>query len=85
MRTPQEIIAELKNVTYWSQPNIKFNDTMALLNELEATLNPVEEEPIIEEPIVEEEPTVEEPTVEEPTVEENPVAKKPTAKKTTKK
>jgi hypothetical protein len=74
MRTPQEIIAELKHVTYWSQPNIKFNDTMALLNELEATLNPIEEEPIIEEP-----------TVEEPTVEEKPVAKKPAAKKTTKK
>ena len=80
MRTPQEIIAELKHVTYWSQPNIKFNDTMALLNELEATLNPVEEEPIIEEIIIEE-PIVE----EEPTVEEKPVIKKPAAKKTTKK
>jgi len=90
MRTPQEIIAELKNVTYWSQPNIKFNDTMALLNELEATLNPVEEEPIIDtEQVVlmkNEEGIFEELTVnEEPTVEEQPVAKKPAAKKTTKK
>ena len=90
MRTPQEIIAELKHVTYWSQPNIKFNDTMALLNELEATLNPVEEEPIIDtEQVVlmkNEEGIFEELTVnEEPTVEEKPVAKKPAAKKTTKK
>ena len=43
MRTPLEIIGELKHVTYWSQPNIKFNETMALLNELETSLNPVEE------------------------------------------
>jgi hypothetical protein len=43
MRTPLEIIGELKHVTYWSQPNIKFHETMALLNELETSLNPVEE------------------------------------------
>jgi hypothetical protein len=53
MRTPLEIIAELKHVTYWSQPNIKYDETMKLLNELEATLNPIEEV-VVEEPIVEE-------------------------------
>jgi hypothetical protein len=49
MRTPLEIISELKHVTYWSQPNLKFHETMALLNELETSLNPAEE--IIEEDI----------------------------------
>ena len=87
MRTPQEVIAELKNVTYWSQPNIKFAETMALLHELEAILNPTEEtveEPVVEETIVEE--VVEEPTVEpEVTIEEKPAAKKPAAKKPAKK
>jgi hypothetical protein len=48
MRTPQEIINELKHVTYWSQPNIKYTETMNLINELEATLYPVEE-PVVEE------------------------------------
>ena len=83
MRTPQEVIAELKNVTYWSQPNIKFAETMALLHELEAILNPTEE--IIEEPVVEE-PVVEETIVEpEVTIKEKPAAKKPAAKKPAKK
>ena len=57
MRTPQEVISELKNITYWSQPNIKFAETMALLHELEAILNPTEEivEEIIQSQLVEEE------------------------------
>ena len=98
MRTPLEIIAELKHVTYWSQPNIKFHETMALLNELETSLNPVEE--IIEpssEPEgqivlmkdkngVYEEYLVGEPVVEEPVTEapatKKPVTKKPPVKKT---
>ena len=49
MRTPLEIIAQLKHVTYWSQPNIAFTETMALINELETVLtvdevidNPIE-------------------------------------------
>lgn len=67
MRTPQEIINELKHVTYWSQPNIKYTETMNLINELEATLYPVEEV-IVEEPIVEE-VVVEEIVTEEPIVE----------------
>jgi AAA15 family ATPase/GTPase len=40
MRTPLEIIADLKNTTYWSQPNIKYTETMNLLDELEASLHP---------------------------------------------
>ena len=48
MRAPQEIINELKHVTYWSQPNIKYTETMNLINELEASLNPIEE-PVVEE------------------------------------
>ena len=63
MATPLEIIAELKHVTYWSQPNIKYTETMNLLNELEAALTPVEE-------VIVEEPTVEEVTPE-PTEEFN--------------
>jgi hypothetical protein len=53
MRTLEDIIAELKHITYWSQPNLKYDETMKLLNELEATLNPIEE-PVVEEPIIEE-------------------------------
>ena len=59
MRTPQTIIQELKNVTHWSQPNIKYNETMALLNELEAALN---SQPTTKKP----EPVVVEAVVEEP-------------------
>lgn len=57
MRTPLEIIAELKHVTNWSQPNIKFEETMALINELENVLT-VEE--IVDNPIESLEPTKEE-------------------------
>ena len=48
MRTPLEIIAEFRNVLYWSQPNIKHDQMLALINELEASLNPIEE-PVVEE------------------------------------
>jgi len=78
MRTPLEIISELKNVTYWSQPNIKYVETMNLLNELEASLTPIEE------PIVEAEQVVliknEEGIFEEFTVNEEPVVEEPTVK-----
>jgi hypothetical protein len=96
MRTPLEIIGELKHVTYWSQPNIKFHETMALLNELETSLNPIEETieediPQIPEPEgqivlmkdengIFEEYLVGEVAVEEP-VTETPPVKKPVAKK----
>jgi len=77
MRTPLEIVKELKNVTHWSQPNIKFNETMALLNELETALTPQEpvKKPVVETVVVET-PTE---TVETTTVESK------TTKKTTKK
>jgi hypothetical protein len=61
MRTPLEIISEFRTLLYWSQPNIKHDEMLALINELEASLNPVEE-PVVVEPIVE---IVEEPIVEE--------------------
>jgi hypothetical protein len=48
MRTPLEIIAEFRNVLYWSQPNMKHDQMLALINELEASLNPIEE-PVVEE------------------------------------
>jgi hypothetical protein len=76
MREPLEIINELKHVTYWSQPNMKYEETMNLLFELEATLSLAEEivvieEQTVEEPIVEvvEEVVIEETVTEEPTIE----------------
>ncbi len=88
MRTPQEIINELKHVTYWSQPNLKYEETMNLLHELETTLFPVEEVIIVETPIVEE-PVVEEVVTEEITIEdiqaEEPVVETTPTKTTRKK
>jgi len=87
MREPLEIINELKHVTYWSQPNMKYEETMNLLFELEATLSLAEEivvieEQTVEEPIVEvvEEVVIEETVTEEPTVEVT-APKKTTRKK----
>ena len=58
MRTPLEIISELKTVLYWSQPNIKHDEMLSLVSELETTLtveeiidNPIEYEGLIEEDI----------------------------------
>jgi hypothetical protein len=77
MRTPQEIILEFRNVLYWSQPNIKHDEMLALINELEASLNPIEE------PIVEAEQVVlmknEEGIFEEFTVNKEPVIEEPIA------
>jgi hypothetical protein len=89
MRTPEAIIADLRNTLYWSQPNIKFNELSALINELEALVTPTEE--VISSEIVEE--IVVEETIPETTefsivdiIEEAPVVKEPVvAKKTTKK
>jgi len=61
MRTPEAIISDLRNVLYWSQPNIKFDELSALVNELEVLVTPTEE--VIEETIVEETPVVEKPVV----------------------
>jgi len=38
MRNTKEIIQALKLATEWSQPNIKYNEIMALINELETVL-----------------------------------------------
>jgi hypothetical protein len=68
MRTPLEIIAEFRNVLYWSQPNIKHDEMLALINELEASLNPIEEQIVLmknEEGIFEEFTVNEEPVVED--------------------
>jgi hypothetical protein len=77
MRTPQEIILEFRDVLYWSQPNVKHDEMLALINELEASLNPIEE------PIVEAEQVVlmknEEGIFEEFTVNEEPVVEEPIA------
>ena len=87
MRTVEAIIADLKHNIYWSQPNLKFSEMNALVNELENTLSPTEalvEEPTVEETVVEEaveETVTEEPTIEEAVVEEPVVAKKSTKKK----
>jgi hypothetical protein len=71
MRTSQEIILEFRDVLYWSQPNMKHDQMLALINELEDSLHPVEE------PIVEAEQVVlmknEEGIFEEFTVNEEPV------------
>ncbi len=68
MRTPQEIISEFRTVLYWSQPNIKHDEMLVLINELEASLNPVEEQIVLmknEEGIFEEFTVNEEPVVED--------------------
>jgi hypothetical protein len=63
MRTPLEIIAELKHVTHWSQPNIKYTETMNLLNELEFLLTLEQETNTEDSPQTE---TILEPTQELP-------------------
>jgi hypothetical protein len=75
MRTPLEIITEFRNVLYWSQPNIKHDEMLVLINELEASLNPVEE-PVVEEHVEDISESIsnilsllETGAVEEPTVE----------------
>lgn len=85
MRTVEAIIADLKHQIHWSQPNIRFNELTALVNELENTIFP--SEVVVEEPVVEEgmeEIIVEEEVVEEIVVEES-VTELPTPVKTTKK
>ena len=39
MRNTNEIIADLKHNVEWSQPNVKYNDLMNLIEELEQVLN----------------------------------------------
>jgi hypothetical protein len=85
MKTPEQIINEIRNFISNSKPFRFSHSEEAVLNsltELENTLFPSEaivEEPIIEEVI--EETVVEETVVEETVVEEPVVAKKSTKKK----
>lgn len=78
MKNPQQIIADLKHNIYWSQPNIRFAELMALVNELEYLINTDEskneiaEAPVVktvEEEVVTEEITTKE-VIEESTVED---------------
>jgi len=68
MRTAQQILADLRHTTEWSQPNVRYNEFIALIDELEAVLTNVKttiekaEKPAPVEAVVE---TVEE-TVEAP-------------------
>lgn len=47
MRNTNEIIADLKHNIEWSQPNVRYNNLMELVKELEQTLNPVKAEPVV--------------------------------------
>ena len=38
MRTAQQILADLRHTTEWSQPNVRYNEFIALIDELEAVL-----------------------------------------------
>ena len=88
MRTPQQIIAELKNSIHWSQPNLRFSELMSLANELEyvintnASKNEIIETPsvkVVAEEVVAEEITIED-VIEEFTIED--ISEKVTTKKT---
>jgi hypothetical protein len=41
MRTAKEIIDQLRQTTEWSLPNIKYQETMDLINELDEVINSV--------------------------------------------
>lgn len=47
MKNVEEIIAELRSITEWSRPNVAYEKTMDLLNELEEVINPSKPEPLI--------------------------------------
>ena len=79
MRTPLEIVTELKHVTEWSRPNMAFEQTMTLLNELEAAISPPQPEPVIAE-IVEVVDVPEIPDLENISIEDVRPASIPTPK-----
>ena len=88
MRTPQQIISELKNSIQCSQPNIRFTELVSLANELEyvintnASKNEIIETPsvkVVAEEVVAEEITIED-VIEEFTIED--ISEKVTTKKT---
>jgi hypothetical protein len=79
MRTPLEIVTELKHVTEWSRPNMAFEQTMTLLNELEEAISPKQPEPTIVE-VVEIVDVPEIPEMENISIEDVRPASKPTPK-----
>ena len=38
MRTAPQILADLRHTTEWSQPNVRYNEFITLIDELEAVL-----------------------------------------------
>jgi hypothetical protein len=92
MRTPLEIVTELKHVTEWSRPNMAFEQTMALLNELEEAILPSQPEPVVAEIVevveivdVPEIPETENISIEDMRPASNPtpkIGKRPVVKKT---
>lgn len=38
MRTAQQILADLRHTTEWSQPNVRYTEFIALIDELETVL-----------------------------------------------
>ena len=88
MRTLEEILSELRHVTEWSRPNIAFETTMNLINEIEAIHTQptqpvevveveVEETPVIPDDV---EFTIEDMVEPTPVIEENVVEPVVTAK-----
>jgi hypothetical protein len=41
MRTAPQILADLRHTTEWSQPNVRYNEFITLIDELEAVLDGV--------------------------------------------
>jgi hypothetical protein len=80
MRTAPQILADLRHTTEWSQPNVRYNEFITLIDELEAVLDGVKttidkaEKPTPVETVVEVVAEVVEVT-------ETPKAKSTTAKK----
>ena len=79
MRTPLEIVTELKHVTEWSRPNMAFEQTMTLLNELEEAISPSQPEPVIVD-VVEVVDVPKIPDLENISIEDVRPASKPTPK-----
>lgn len=64
MRTAQQILADLRHTTEWSQPNVRYNEFITLIDELEAVLanvkttiekaeKPAKVETVVETPVAE--------------------------------
>jgi hypothetical protein len=92
MTDVKKILSELRHQVEWSQPNMRYNETMRLINHLEDILFPkptqivketpvVEEIPVMEEILITEEISSEIDTTKEPEVTDTTVVKKRGSKK----